>query len=83
MVNVMDWNIVVSEFEPQLHYYIPFRKAWTSLSLLSSGCIVPLLFYKNSFGIKLYTKVFYAIKPTNQPDKLDWTSSTKSKSTLK
>ena len=58
VVNVLDGDIVVSEFEFQSHYYVHFRtdargKGINYLIYLIMGSIVPLLFfYKDSFDIK-------------------------------
>ena len=57
MANVMDCEIVVTEFELQSCYYVYFRfntlgKGMNSHLPLVMGYIVLLLFfYKNSFGI--------------------------------
>ena len=58
MVNVMDCEIVVSEFVLQSHYHVHFQantrgKGMNPLILPAMGQIVPLLFFsENGFGIK-------------------------------
>ena len=57
MVKVLDSGIVISEFEPQSRYYVHFRtnslrKGMDRLVLLAMGFIVPLLFWKDRFGMK-------------------------------
>ena len=58
VANVMDCNLIVSEFELQLFYYIHYRtntlgKYMNSIVPPTMGQIVPLLFfYKDGFGIK-------------------------------
>ena len=57
VVNILDCDIVASEFEFQLHYYAhiwtnTLRKGMKPLTLPVMGLIVSLLFYKDGFGIK-------------------------------
>ena len=57
-VNLLDWDIIVSEFKLQYHYWVPFQintfvKDMNPLSLFSMGQIAPLLSFNNvNFGIK-------------------------------
>ena len=63
MKNVLDSDILVSNFELKLHYYFHFQtnilgKDRIPLIPQIMNWIVPLLsFYKNGFGIKWYKKV--------------------------
>ena len=58
VINVLDWDILVSKFELRSCYYIHFRantlrKGMNSLITLIMCQKVPLLFfYKNGFDIK-------------------------------
>ena len=58
MANVLDCNIMLSEFKLQSQYYVYFqintlRKAMNLLLFQAIGYIVSLLFfYKDGFGIK-------------------------------
>ena len=58
MVKVMDYEIVVSKFVLQSHYYVYFRantlgKGMNPFILPAMGQIVPqLFFWENDFGIK-------------------------------
>ena len=57
MANVLDCDFVVNEFELQLcchvHFWTDsFGKGVNLLILLDMAYIVPLLFYKEGFGIK-------------------------------
>ena len=56
VINVLIFDIIVSDFEIQSRYYIyirtdTFGKGMNFFTLLSKGLIVPLLsFYKKGFG---------------------------------
>ena len=58
MANVLDCDMVVSEFEPQSPYYVHFRINTLGKSIIpfnqttAMGQIIPLLFYNISFGFK-------------------------------
>ena len=56
LANLLDCDIVVSEFELQLRYYVHFwtlREGMDPLITPVMGQILPLLFfYKDGFGIK-------------------------------
>ena len=58
MVEAMDYEIVVSEFVLQLHYYVHFwtntpEKGMNPHILPAMGQIVPLMFFlENGFSIK-------------------------------
>ena len=42
MVNMLDCHIIVSEFEVQLHFYIPF---WTNVLRKGINTIIPWAMY--------------------------------------
>ena len=51
--NVLKYDIVVSEFELQMWYYVHFRrKGMNPLIPSSMFQIVPFLLYQDDFGIK-------------------------------
>ena len=57
MPNVLDFEMVVSEFELQLRYNVHFwtnapEKGMNPLILQQSQIVVLLLFWKDGFGIK-------------------------------
>ena len=52
VVNMLDYDFVVSEFELQLWDYIPFQKGINLFISPDMGYILPILFYKNGFDIK-------------------------------
>ena len=64
MANIVDRKIVVSKFEIQSFTFglIPLGKVWTLYSPLTTGLIVPVLFNKDGFVIKLPTKVYIPLK---------------------
>ena len=55
LANILDYDIVLREFNFQLRYYILFQTNtfWKGMNHLISPAIIPLLsFYKDDFGIK-------------------------------
>ena len=65
VAKVLDCNIVASEFELQSSYYVHLRtntlgKDMNLLILLAMGILLSL--FKDSFGIRLPTKVDIALK---------------------
>ena len=67
VANVLDFYIVVSEFELQLRYYVLFRtntlkKGMNFIIPPAVGKIVALSSYENGFGIKWFTEVDISLK---------------------
>ena len=71
---MLDYNIGVSKFEIQSRYYIHFQmntlgkdmNIFISPPTLAIGQIVPLLFFKDGFGIEYHAKVDMPLDQRNQ-----------------